>query len=85
MNSLETLEIVRKPGSATSRSNFMAAYKNGWLTTSGRKKHKEKMSCKNLGQYRYCLINGTLNDLATLQSCRCQVTEILLHMHLKLV
>jgi len=63
----------------------MAAHKIELLTTYGRKKHKEKILCKNLRQYRYCLINGILNDLAPLQLCRCQVTEILLHMHLKLV
>ena len=63
----------------------MSAHKIGLLTTQGTKKHKEKISCKNLGQYRYCLINGMLNDLAPLQLCRCYITEILLHMHLKLV
>jgi len=41
---------VRKPGSATSRSIIMAAYNIGLLTTYGIKKHKEKITCKNLGQ-----------------------------------
>ena len=49
------------------------------------KETQEKMSCKNLGQYRYWLIKGTLNDLAPLQLCRCYITEIILYMHLKLV
>jgi len=31
--SLETLEMVTKPGSATSRSNIIAAHKIGLLTT----------------------------------------------------
>ena len=31
------------------------------------------------------MINGIVNDVAPLQMCRCQCTEILLHMHLKLV
>jgi hypothetical protein len=30
---LETTEIIRKPGSATSQSNIMAAYNIGLLTT----------------------------------------------------
>ena len=30
---LETLEIIRKPGSATRQSIIMAAYKTGLLTT----------------------------------------------------
>jgi hypothetical protein len=34
----ETLEIIRKPGSATSQSIFMAAYKIGLLTNYGIKK-----------------------------------------------
>jgi len=34
----ETLEIIRKPGSATSQRIFMAAYKIGLLTTNGIKK-----------------------------------------------
>ena len=63
----------------------MAEHKIGLLTTWGRNKHKEKISCKNLSQYRYCFINGILNDLATLPSCRCQIIEILLYMHLKVV
>ena len=84
-NSLETIETFTKPGSATSQSIIMTAHNIGLLNTSGTKKDTEKMSCKNLGQYRYRLINGLINDLAPLQSCRCQVTEIVLHMHLKLV
>jgi len=39
---LDTLEIVRKPGSATSNSIIMASYKIGLLTARGRKTHKEK-------------------------------------------
>jgi hypothetical protein len=39
---LETLEIVRKRGSATSHSIIMAAYRIGLLTTEGRKKNREK-------------------------------------------
>ena len=50
-----------------------------------KERHMEKISCKNLGQYRYSLINVILNSVAPLQSCRCQIIEILLHMHLKLV
>jgi hypothetical protein len=34
----ETLEIIRKPGSATSQTIFMAAFKTGLLTTYGIKK-----------------------------------------------
>jgi hypothetical protein len=44
---IETLEIVRKPGSATSQSVIMAAYKIELLTSYGIKKHKEKITCKN--------------------------------------
>jgi len=46
---------------------------------------KKKISCKNLGQYRYCLVNGIINALAPLQPCRSPITEILRYMHLKLV
>ena len=31
------------------------------------------------------MVNGILNDVAPLQMCGCQFTEILLHMHLKFV
>jgi hypothetical protein len=46
----QTLEIIRKPGSATCQSVIMAAYEIGLLTVYGAKKHKEKITCKNLGQ-----------------------------------
>ena len=46
----ETLEIIRKPGNATSQSVIMAAYNTGVLNIYGIKKHKEKITCKNLGQ-----------------------------------
>jgi hypothetical protein len=46
----ETLEIVRNPGSATSQSVIMATYNTGLMTIYGIKKHKEKITCKNLGQ-----------------------------------
>jgi hypothetical protein len=82
---LETIEIIRKPGRTTSKRIILAAHKIGLLTTEGRKKHKEKTSCKNLCQYRYCLIIGKLNNPAPLQCCRCQITEIILYMQLKLV
>jgi hypothetical protein len=39
-----------KPGSATSQSVIMAAYNNALLTSDGTKKHKEKITCKKLGQ-----------------------------------
>ena len=51
----------------------------------GQKDTQGKISCMNLSQYRHCLISGILNNLAPLQLCRCQITEILLYMHLKLV
>jgi hypothetical protein len=38
MHNPETLEIIRKPGSATSQSIFMAAYKIELLNTYGIKK-----------------------------------------------
>jgi len=47
---LETLEIISKPGSATSQSVIMVAYKMGLLTTYDTKKHKKKITCKNLVQ-----------------------------------
>ena len=46
----ETLEIIRKPGSATNQSIIMAAYKIGLLTTYDRKKRRERNISKNLGQ-----------------------------------
>jgi hypothetical protein len=45
-----TLQIIRKPGNATNQSIIMAAYKIGLLTTYGIKKHRERITCKNLGQ-----------------------------------
>jgi hypothetical protein len=42
----DTLEIIRKPGSATCQSVIMAAQKIGLLTIYGIKIHKEKISCK---------------------------------------
>jgi hypothetical protein len=41
----------------------MAAYNIALLTTYGIKKHRQRITCKNLGQYRYCFINGILNRL----------------------
>jgi hypothetical protein len=46
----KTLEIIRKPGNATSQTVIMAAYKIGLLTIYSIKKQKEKISCKTLGQ-----------------------------------
>jgi hypothetical protein len=46
----ETLEIIRKPGSATNNSIIMAAYKIELLTTYDIKKQRERITCKNLGQ-----------------------------------
>ena len=59
----------------------MAAYNTVFLTLY---KHKEKMTCKNLGQYRYCLINGISNNVPTLQACVHQTKGILMYTPLKL-
>jgi hypothetical protein len=69
----ETLEIIRKPGTATSQSVILAAYKIGLLTIYGIKKHKEKITCKNFGQYRYCLRKATFNHQAQHQFCGSQI------------
>jgi hypothetical protein len=63
---METLEIIRKPASATSWSVIMEAYKSGLLTIYDIKKQKKKITCKNLGQYRCCLI---FNNPAPFQFC----------------
>ena len=56
-----------------------------WIADHLRYKgQKKKISCNKLGQYRYCLVNGIINTLALFQLCRCQITEILLYIHLKL-
>jgi hypothetical protein len=47
---LETLEIISKPGSATSQSVTMVIHKIGLLTTYDIKKHKKKITCENLVQ-----------------------------------
>jgi hypothetical protein len=39
----ETLEIIRKPGSATSQSIITAPYDTGFLTNYGIKKHNKKL------------------------------------------
>ena len=62
----ETLEIVMKPGVNTNQSVIMAAYKIALMT---KRNTWKKITCKNLGQYRYCLINGILNNMAPLQYC----------------
>jgi len=46
----ETLEIIKKPGNATSQSVIMAPHNTGFLNIYGIKKHKKKITCKNLGQ-----------------------------------
>jgi hypothetical protein len=46
----ETLEIIRKPGSATSDSAITAVYTNGLVTIYGIKKQNVKINCKNLGR-----------------------------------
>jgi hypothetical protein len=73
----ETLEIIIKPRNATSQV-IMAAYKTGFLTIYGIKKQEDKITCKNLGQYRCCVINGTFNNSAPFQSRGYQIKEILL-------
>jgi hypothetical protein len=42
----ETLEIIRKPGTAASQSIIMAAYKIGLLNMHGTKKHKNILAVK---------------------------------------
>jgi hypothetical protein len=68
-----TLEIMRKPGSATSHSTIMAANDTRFMTNYGIKTYKKKITCKNLGQKGFCLTNGIFNNLASLQSCGCQI------------
>jgi len=51
----ETLEIITKCGMASSQSIIMAAYDTGFLSNYSIKKHKNKITCNNLGQKRYCL------------------------------
>jgi hypothetical protein len=46
----ETLQIIRKPGNATSQSVIIAAHKIGFLTTYAIKKQEEKITYRNLGQ-----------------------------------
>ena len=45
-----TFTIPETPGSATCQSVIMAAYEIGLLAIYGTKKHKGKITCKNLGQ-----------------------------------
>jgi hypothetical protein len=70
---LNIIELIRKPGSATSQSIIMAAYDTGFLTNYCIKKHMKKITCKKLGQLRYCLTDGIFNNWAPLQSCGCQI------------
>jgi len=46
----ETFEIIKKPGNATSQSVIMAPHNTGFFNIYGIKKHKENITCKNLGQ-----------------------------------
>jgi len=43
---LVTLDIIRKPGIATSQNVGMAAYKIGLLTVHGSKRHKKILSVR---------------------------------------
>jgi hypothetical protein len=43
----ETIQIIRKPGSATNQIIIMAAYKIGLLTTYGIKKNRNRITCTN--------------------------------------
>jgi hypothetical protein len=63
----DTLEIIRKPGSATSQCVIMAAYNKGLLNMYGIKKHNEKITRKKSGQQRYRLINRILTNPTSLQ------------------
>jgi hypothetical protein len=47
----ETPEISMKPQTATCQSGIMASYKIGLLTIYGKKKYKEKITCKKF----YCI------------------------------
>jgi hypothetical protein len=69
-----TLEIIRKPGSDTCQSVIMVEYKIGLLTIYDIKKNKKKITCRDLVQYRYSLINGKLKNSAPLQFCGYQIT-----------
>jgi hypothetical protein len=70
----ETLEIIWKPGSAKNHSIIMAAYNIALLTTYGAaKKHRGRITYKNLGQNRLCFINGIRGTLTPLQSHGCQI------------
>jgi hypothetical protein len=42
----ETLEIIRKPGTATTQNVIMAAHKIGWLNMHSTKKHKKILSVR---------------------------------------
>jgi len=46
----DTLEIIRKHGSAICQNVVMTAYMIGLLTIYAKKKQKEKITCKNSGQ-----------------------------------
>jgi hypothetical protein len=46
----DILEIIREPGTPTSHSMIMTAYKTGFLNIWGVKKHMKKTASKNLGQ-----------------------------------
>ena len=81
----EILEIIWKPGSATNQGIIMAAYNIALLTTYGIKNHRGTIIYKNLGQYRFCFINGILGTLTPLQSCGCQIKQISLYQKLNLV
>jgi hypothetical protein len=75
----KTLEIIWKPGSATNHSTIMAAYNIALLTTYGIKKHRGRITYRNLGQYRFCFINGIFGTLTPLQSHGCHIKLILLY------
>jgi hypothetical protein len=59
----ERLEIIRKSGSATTQCHYGTI--KDWIDDHTWYKHKEKITCKNSGQYRYCLINKILTDVTS--------------------
>ena len=64
----ETLEIIRKSGSATGQGIIMAAQNSGFLNKCGVKKHKNKTTSKNLGLYKCPVLNGIFFNPAPPQS-----------------
>jgi len=67
----ETTEIILRAG-IVAKQCYYGTIKD-WIVDNLWYKHKEEITCKNLGQYRYSLVYGIHNTVAPLKFCGHQI------------